>query len=64
MLYCCCQQICGKFIPAGSILHLSTFLGQVLTDPRLDVASLSEGELRSLYDNWALITQHTLSAGE
>jgi hypothetical protein len=25
------KQVCGKFIPAGSILHLSTLLGQVPT---------------------------------
>jgi hypothetical protein len=50
-------------VPAGSILHLSTFLGQVMTDPSLDVCSYSDDDLQKLYDNWALITQHTLSAG-
>jgi len=54
-------QICGKFVPAGTILHLSTFLGQVLTDPRLDISSLSPSDLTALYNNWALITPDTLS---
>lgn len=53
------MEIGGKFVPAGSILHLSTFLGQVMTDPSLDVCSYSDDDLQNLYDNWALITQHT-----
>lgn len=48
-------------MPAGTILHLSTFLGQVLTDPRLDISSLSPSDLTALYNNWALITPDTLS---
>lgn len=55
------MEICGKFVPAGTILHLSTFLGQVLTDPRLDISSLSPSDLTALYNNWALITPDTLS---
>ncbi|KAF6266422.1 cytochrome P450 [Scenedesmus sp. NREL 46B-D3] len=34
-------EVCGKFVPAGSPLMLSSFMGQVLTDPRLNLSELS-----------------------
>lgn len=47
-------QVCGKFIPAGTPILLSTFLAQILTDPHLmpSVASLSRAELDRLEANW------------
>jgi hypothetical protein len=44
--------VCGKLIPAGTPILLSTFLAQILTDPRLNLANLSRAELDRLESNW------------
>jgi hypothetical protein len=36
---CCCLQIGGCFVPAGSTLHLSFFIAQLVTDPHLHPAA-------------------------
>jgi hypothetical protein len=55
-------QICGKFVPAGSPLMLSSWMGQVLTYPQLqhDVGALSPDAWAALEASWGTIRADTL----
>jgi hypothetical protein len=54
------MQICGKFVPAGSPLMLSSFMGQVLTDPRLNLNDRSPDDFKTLEQHWGAIQADTL----
>jgi hypothetical protein len=47
------RQVCGKFVPANSTLMLSTFMGQVVTDPQLKLGTPSNEEFKRLEASWA-----------
>ena len=53
-------QICGKFVPANSTLMLSTFMGQVVTDPHLKLGTPSKEEFERLEASWAGINAAVL----
>ncbi|WIA15434.1 hypothetical protein OEZ85_002083 [Tetradesmus obliquus] len=55
-------EVCGKFVPAGSPLMLSSFMGQVLTDPHLNLSDLSPDDFEALEQHWGAIQADTLRA--
>ncbi|WIA35635.1 hypothetical protein OEZ86_004050 [Tetradesmus obliquus] len=55
-------EVCGKFVPAGSPIMLSSFMGQVLTDPRLSLSNLSLDDFEALEQHWGAIQADTLRA--
>eukprot|EP00879_Flechtneria_rotunda_P021265 GHRR01022404.1.p1 GENE.GHRR01022404.1~~GHRR01022404.1.p1 ORF type:complete len:376 (+),score=150.75 GHRR01022404.1:280-1407(+) len=42
------MEIEGKFVPAGSVLHLSFFIAQLLTDPNLSAAAKTPAAIEAL----------------
>lgn len=54
-LPCRLVQICGKFVPANTPILLSTFMAQVLTDPHLQLSSLSRADFEALEAQWASV---------
>jgi hypothetical protein len=52
-------QILGRFVPKGSRLLLSTLMGQVLTDPKLN-PHLGPQQLETLDNSWYSINTKTL----
>jgi hypothetical protein len=48
-------QVCGKFVPAGTPLLLSTFLPQIFTDPHLNLNDLSKEDFAALESKWASV---------
>jgi hypothetical protein len=52
-------QILGRFVPKGSRLLLSTLMGQVLTDPKLN-PNLGPQQLETLDNSWYSINTKTL----
>lgn len=53
------MEVLGKFVPKGSRLLLSTLMGQVLTDPKLN-PSLGSEQLQTLDRTWYTIDAKTL----
>jgi hypothetical protein len=59
LTFICTRQILGKFVPKGSRLLLSTLMGQVLTDPKLN-PNLGPQQLETLDSSWYSINAKTL----
>ncbi|KAF6251708.1 cytochrome P450 [Scenedesmus sp. NREL 46B-D3] len=53
------MEVLGKFVPKGSRLLLSTLMGQVLTDPKLN-PNLGPQQLETLDNSWYSINADTL----
>jgi hypothetical protein len=53
------SKILGRFVPKGSRLLLSTLMGQVLTDPKLN-PNLGPQQLETLDNSWYSINTKTL----